>query len=71
MTRCLAGTPLARALESDDEIVKATAAALIPVHVILSPQSQAKVVADAMDALKRLSGENLALNEMAPYQPIS
>ena len=54
----LAGTPLARALESKDECLQAAAAALIPVHAILSARSQAKVAADAMDALKKLSGNS-------------
>ena len=67
----LAGTPLAKALECKDETLQAAAAALIPVHVILSPRSQAKVAADAMDALKKLSGDTLTLNKMAPQQPCS
>ena len=71
MTGCFAGTPLARALESDNETVKAAAAALIPAHVIMSPRSQAKVAADAMDALKKLSGDSLLLNGMTSYQSIS
>ena len=66
----LAGTPLAKALESKDETLQAAAAALIPVHVILSPRSQAKVAADAMDALKKLSGDTI-LNKMAPQQACS
>ena len=63
--------PLAKALECKDETLQAAAAALIPVHVILSPRSQAKVAADAMDALKKLSGDTLTLNKMAPQQPCS
>ena len=65
----LAGTPLARALESKDECLQAAAAALIPVHAILSARSQAKVAADAMDALKKLSGNSLTFTGMAQHQP--
>ena len=64
-----AGTPLARALESKDECLQAAAAALIPAHAILSPRSQAKVTADAMDALKKLSGDRLSSTGMAQHQP--
>ena len=66
-----AGTPLARALESKEETLQAATAALIPVHVILSPRSQAKVTADAVDALKKLSGDRLPLIGMAQHQPCS
>ena len=52
----ITGTPLARALESEDKVLRAAAAALLPAYVILTPRSQAKVAADAMEALKKLAG---------------
>lgn len=48
--------PLSRALESEDEGLRAAAAAMIPAHVLLSHRKHAKVVADATDALKKLAG---------------
>ncbi len=54
---CITGTPLSRALEDEDEVVRAAAAAFIPAHVILFPRSQAKVAADALEALKKLPGK--------------
>ena len=54
---CITGTPLSRALEDGDEVLQAAAAALIPAHVILFPRNQAKVAADALEALKKLAGE--------------
>jgi len=50
------GTPLARALESDDEVLIAAATALMPAHVLLSHRNRAKIAADAMEALKKLTG---------------
>ncbi len=40
----------------EDEVLRAATAALLPAYVILSPRSQAKVAADAMEALKKLAG---------------
>lgn len=50
------GMPLSRAVESEDEGLRAAAAAMIPAHVLLSHCNHAKVVADATDALKKLAG---------------
>ena len=50
------GMPLSRALESEDEGLRAAAAALIPAHVLLSHRNHTKIVADATDALKKLAG---------------
>ena len=52
----ITGTPLARALEGEDEALRAAAAALLPPHVLLTPRSQGKVAADASEALKNLAG---------------
>ncbi len=48
--------PLSRALESEDEVLRAAAAAVIPAHVLLAHRSHAKVATDATDALKKLAG---------------